>query len=622
MKKMKEELPEFLVKPDPNTYLSENFVVLDFETTNLDKGDPNNPDNRLVLAVWYDNSTGETFSQWGSEYEMGELVRACERADFIVAHNAKFELGWLKRCGLDISNIVSFCTQIGEYVLLGNRHKRLTLNACAERRGLGAKEGLVSAMIDNGICPSEIPEEWLEKYCRQDVALGTRLLFAVRQELQEEDMLPLVYTRCLFTPVLVDLESKGVHLAKDRVEALYRRYYRELSELQIRMAELTGGINTASGKQVGKYLYETLGFKIPKDYRGNPMLTPKGAPKTDSETISKLVPKTRKQKEFINLYRQINEKESAMSKTIRPFYECVTQTPEGVLYANFNQTVTSTHRLSSTGKRFRAQLQNIARTLKPLVSARNPEWLIGEADEGQLEYRAAVELGRDAQGRKDIADGVDAHAFTASIIYPDEWSNPDISSKARKSLRTAAKAHTFKPLYGGESGTENERAYYKAFKEKHKGITALQERWKSEVLNTKKLKTVTGLKFYWPDTRVTRSGYVTNTTSICNYPVQNLATAEIVPVGVTYLWHRMRANNMQSFLTNTVHDSAVAEIFPPERELFSDLAVKAFTEDVILYLREVYEIDFETPLEAEVEFNTHWANSEEWEQEFLLHTEK
>ena len=56
---------------------------------------------------------------------------------------------------------------------------------------------------------------------------------------------------------------------------------------------------------------------------------------------------------------------------------------------------------------------------------------------------------------EDISNGVDVHQYTADIIGCS---------------RQEAKAHTFKPLYGGIMGNENEKRYYKKFLEKYKDI--------------------------------------------------------------------------------------------------------------------------------------------------------
>jgi DNA polymerase I-like protein with 3'-5' exonuclease and polymerase domains len=72
----------------------------------------------------------------------------------------------------------------------------------------------------------------------------------------------------------------------------------------------------------------------------------------------------------------------------------------------------------------------------------------------------------------------------------------------------------------------------------------------------------------------------------------------------------MEALDMKSFLVNTVHDSAVAEIHPDETELFKEVGVYSFTRVVYEYLRRVYNVEFNVPLEAEVSIHTHWADSD------------
>ena len=104
-----------------------------------------------------------------------------------------------------------------------------------------------------------------------------------------------------------------------------------------------------------------------------------------------------------------------------------------------------------------------------------------------------------------------------------------------------------------------------------------------------------GMEFFWPDTKVTHTGYITNTTSICNYPVQSFATAEIIPVGLIYFWHRIACNDLKMFLVNTIHDSIIAEIPEEEQEIFNELAVQCLTHDVYQYLDTVYDIKFDVP---------------------------
>lgn len=588
------------------------------------------------MAAWYCGSdhpdhSGRIEVKWGTEFDMAALVDACEKADFIVAHNAKFELGWLRRCGLNIDKVLPYCTQVGEYVRAGNRSWAFKLEKSLERWGLEGKLGIISVLMEAGVCPSEMPMDLLEKYGKQDVRQTLRMFWLQRQELSCNNLLPVMLTRNIFTVPLVDIERNGMHLDKDRVLTVYRTFAAERNKLQEKLDKLTGGVNFRSGKQMAELLYRKLKFVIPLNYRKEPLVNkpsedwPDGVPKTDKDTIAKLKAKNKVQREFLQIYTDLKKVDSSITKFIGKFADCVEQTEDGILHASMNQTVTKTHRLSSSGQDYAVQFQNFDRRFKPLFSPRHPGWFLGEADEAQLEYRTAVFLGEDEVGLNDILEGVDAHSLTASIVFKEDWEacGGDKKSPLGKARRQDSKSDTFKPLYGGKSGTERQKEYYAFFMEKHQGIADAQEGWKDEVYRTKKLRTISGLIFYWEDCKLNRHGTLIRPDgrpadqSICNYPVQSLATAEIVPIGVAFLHHYMKAAEMESFLVNTVHDSAIGEIHPDERRLFKQLAEMSMVNEVVTYLNAVYNIDFYVPLECETELNTHWSNSKYWEEEYL-----
>ena len=79
----------------------------------------------------------------------------------------------------------------------------------------------------------------------------------------------------------------------------------------------------------------------------------------------------------------------------------------------------------------------------------------------------------------------------------------------------------------------------------------------------------------------------------------------------------MKVAQMQSFLINTVHDSSVGEVHPDEEELYKEIGEFAMTDYAVYFLKQVYDIDFDIPLEAEPEFNDFWSDSEYWKEEFL-----
>ncbi|MCP5005494.1 MAG: hypothetical protein GY941_16385 [Planctomycetes bacterium] len=601
--------------------MSDNYVVVDFETTIIDKGSPYDKENSIVCASYkcgkgHKHYTSRPEYHKSNEYGQTVLVERIEQADFWVAHNTKFEYGWLERCGLPLSNTLAFCTLLAEYVLLSNRSKpqKLSLDRCLARRGMASKDSLGKALLGAGVCPSVWPERWLKPYSLQDVVAGEELFLHQRRVLAQQNKLRTLFTRCIFTPPLVDIEKNGMHLDDQRVPILYKNYNNRLGKLRTEIDKITGGANPKSYPQMRKVLYEDLKFALPKDKK---WFTAGGEPTTKYEYIETLKPKNKKQRMFKIIKQEYGKVYDALSKSLKKFQDCITQTEDNILTASLNQAVTVTQRLSSTGKNFKAQFQNFARIFKPLFCARYEGWDIGEIDQAQLEYRVAVFLGQDEAGIYDIQHKVDSHTFTADEIFGAKFTVLDDASSERKNYRTKAKAHTFKPLYGGESGTKDEKRYYKAFKEKHKGITKVQNEWKMSAVNTGKVQCPSGLTFYFPGTRILEDGYVTNSTNICNYNVQSFATADIVPIGVTYQWHLMRAAKMESFLVNTIHDSSIGEVHPEEKELYREIGEFAFVDVVYDYLKKVYDVEFNVPLEAECEFNRNWADSESWRREYL-----
>lgn len=612
------KLPGFLTNPDPEVYSHGKYVVLDFETT-IRNGSPLAlyNENSIVMVCWHDVDGVEKVI-WGGEYDMGPLLEDIKKADFIVAHNAKFELQWLHRCGLDLSKVIVWCTQIGEYVIGGNRWRfqALGLDRSAQRRLGQGKITVVSKMFKAGLSSEEIPAEWLERYCRQDVRLARDLFLAQRDYMQEDGwLLPVMYTRCLATPVFADLELNGMYLDHATVGQRHDELERAYGAIQARLEEITGGINVNSPLQVREYLYETLGFAELTDYRGKVLKTDTGLARTDADTISRLKAETPEQREFVEAYKEMRGLYNELTKYLRKFHDCCTENG-GHLVAEFNQTNTQTHRTSSSGLDYRVQFQNFPGAYKTMFVPRHEGWKIGESDSSQLEFRIAAHLGRCQTALADIRNPeFDAHVFSSSTIkdidYDELLAAHRSGDKAAKAIRQGGKPHTFKPLYGGTSGTKDEKRYYSAFRDRYTGITAAQEDWINEVLENKKLRTEWGLVYYWPNTRRDRSGYITNTTSICNYPVQAFATAEIIPIALVYMWHYIRASGLQMFLTNTIHDSVIGEFPPEEEETWHALSARCLIDEIYFYLQEVYEIHLTVPLGCEVSSGPTWGVGEE-----------
>lgn len=580
-------------------YYTKNYIVVDFETTNLDKGSPYVEENEVVVAFWYDGANNVYKYAIGNVQE--ELLEDLSSCELLIAHNSSFELGWLDRLGHDIYSTDVWCTQIAEYVLRGNIKGELSLDSIAKARKLGHKGDTVSKLIKAGVNPKNIPVHWLARYCKKDVILSHRLFLRQREEIHKRGLKNVLFARNFLTPVLVSIEKEGLGIDKDKVVEKYHSLTSREIELQQAFRSRYGEVNPKSGPQMRELIYNTLKFRPVRTSYGKPKVTKGGELPTDAVTLASLAANTNKQKEFLSLRNELVKIQDLKSKYLSKFYECVTQ-DSGILQAKFNQTVTATHRLSSSGRKYKVQLQNPPRHLKEIfIPKRGDDYVLIEVDYAKLEYVVAVCLARDEAGISDIRNGVDAHAITAAKIFPDTWGTfGDImESKERKEIRTAAKPYTFKPLYGGESGTPEQKSYYEFFKNKHKQITAMQEGWLDTVLRTKQLTTVTGLVFYWPEARLSNSGYIPVKSSVYNYPIQMFATADISQMGAALLSRHITEANMRAHLVNVVHDSVWAEVHKADVENFKVMAQFCLVDGAMRAMKQLYDFDFVIPLEIE-----------------------
>lgn len=619
----------------PKIYDSPNYVVLDFEVDSGGDGYGSALANhsQLALACWSDCVAGKRMahSRFGNELEQHELLVAVKAADFLVAHNAAYELAWLDRMGVDTEELVIFDTLLAEYVLAGNLASvddktglaplELNLDACCRRRGLKPKDAIVDIWIKNGIPVSQIPRKWLLDRCQQDVATTEQLFISQRAALLRSNRLPVLYTRCLLTPVLVDLEKQGIKLDKARVDMSYAQYAAKLSELETQYGQMTGGINWRSPAQVATYLYDVLKFPELRTRSGEPLRTTTGLRLTGAKDTAKLQAATPAQRDFLKLKNEIGKVGHALSKNLAYFKDAC-EHHGGIFRAKFNQSVTATHRLSSSGVPSDAgsvQFQNLPRAFKPLFRARNESYRLMEIDGSQLEFRVAAWLGADRQAIADILDPTwDAHVTTASYMtgIPYEKLLADYKAGDKKATlaRQDAKPETFKPLYGGNRGTPAQERWYAGFRERYADLAKVQASWVAEVQLKKRLITPWGMRYYWPRAKVNNSGYCNVTASVYNYPVQALATAEIIPIALTYFWHATRElrKSGKLLIVNSVHDSVVVELDPEVIPAVRQLALDCFTLRVYDYLKDVYGIVFDTvPLGVSMKVGEFWGEGEE-----------
>lgn len=235
---------------------------------------------------------------------------------------------------------------------------------------------------------------------------------------------------------------------------------------------------------------------------------------------------------------------------------------DNILHPNFNQCITATGRLSCTKPNLQNQPREQTFPIRKVFISRFQGGKITETDFRQLEFRAAIHLARCEKGKEDILNDIDVHNQTARII----------TEAGQPIGRQEAKSRTFKPLYGGTTGTEAERKYYQAFlKEIYTGVYA----WHKELQETAIAKHIitlpTGRQYIFPDVQRAWHGGATRATQICNYPVQGFATADIVPIAIIALRKVFKSKGLRSIIILSVHDSVMVDTHPEEEAIVIEL---------------------------------------------------
>ena len=316
--------------------------------------------------------------------------------------------------------------------------------------------------------------------------------------------------------------------------------------------------------------------------------------RTDRLTLTKIASEAEGEfKEFIDAIVRHNAVDTYLNTFVEGLKNFTNE--KGFLHPKFMQAITATGRLSSRDPNFQNQPRGKTFPIRKVVTSRFEGGKILEIDFAQLEFRTAVYLAQDKQGMEDIKNKIDVHQYTADIIGVS---------------RQDAKAHTFKPLYGGVTGTEDEKRYYSKFLEKYKDIKKWHEDLQSEAIKYKRVKLPTGREYAFPYAERTPWGGSTYGTQIKNYPVQGFATADIVPLACINIYKLMKEQDVKSLLVNTVHDSIVADVYPGEEDVMSNI-FKQGTSNVIPSLKEYYKINFNVPLDTETKIGNNWLQMED-----------
>ena len=274
--------------------------------------------------------------------------------------------------------------------------------------------------------------------------------------------------------------------------------------------------------------------------------------------------------------------------------------PDDLLHVDLSQTTAATGRFSGRNPNMQNMPRGNTFPIKKVFVSRFDGGYVMEADFAQLEFRTAAFLAQDETAMQEIATGFDVHSYTAQVI----------TDAGQPTTRQEAKEHTFAPLFGatGYGRPKAVAAYYEHFTEKYKGVAKWHKKLAKEAVNLLKITNVSGRQYAFPDCKRRENGSVTHMTNIKNYPVQGFATGDVVPVVLMEIEERLKG--LQSCLVNTVHDSAVIDIHPDEKEYVIAM-INTLNDDLNRIIEEAYGVEMNVPLLLEAKIGPNWLDTKD-----------
>jgi DNA polymerase-1 len=504
----------------------------------------------------------------------------------LVGHSAKGLLLKMLEMGMDMPKL-SFDCELAAYLLdpvtLDYRLQRLASYYLGLTVEEGAPQQLTMEREETDEVGADARDTWL--LSRLEERLGEELRAQRMDELMREIELPL-------QRVLADMEHAGVCIDRGMLQELSARAGRRIKDIEQEIYGMAGeAFNVNSTKQLGRILFDKLGLE--------PVKKTKTGYSTDAEVLESLagkhpmIPLLLESRELVKLKGTYLD---ALPRLVDP--------ETGRLHTSFNQTVTSTGRLSSSNP----NLQNIpvrgaagAEIRRAFVPGRDADWLV-VADYSQIELRILAHLSGDPGMSASFMRNEDIHARTASEVFgvPLE----DVGSEQRRK----AKAINFGLLYGmGPSSlakqigaSEQEaRDYIEAYFRRYPAVKEYLDEAVRRAEERGWTETIMGRRRRLPELR-SENG---RTRSLgmrlaMNSPIQGSA-ADIIKIAMVRIAALLKDRALQSRLILQVHDELLLEV--PEAEL----------EEVMTLVRREMEgaVRLSVPLLVDLGFGKNWKDA-------------
>jgi DNA polymerase I len=485
-----------------------------------------------------------------------------------VGQNIKFEKLLLEKLGIRLTGI-SFDTMIASYLLNPSKLNHNLSDIAIEYLGISMTP--ITDLIGKGrtkITMADVSIADISVYCCQDSDATFQLKAILEKKLLEKGLYELFQKiEIPLIGVLSEMEYAGV--------SVDTHFLKEMSvNIQARIDQLTQCIykiagcefNINSPKQLGGILFDKLKLPVLKKT--------KTGPSTDVDVLTMLAVNHELPKEVLE-YRELAK---LMSTYINSLPELINKKTKKV-HTSFNQTVTATGRLSSSGP----NLQNIpiktdvGRKIRGAFIPSFKDGFILSADYSQIELRILAHLSGDKVLINAFKNNADIHRFTASLIF--DCQETDVTDD----MRVQAKTVNFGIIYGmspyGLSkelgiGADDAKGFIDSYFLRYPGVYEyMQSQIEFAGINGYVL-TMFNRRRYMPEILSENQNIrqFAQRTAI-NTPIQGTA-ADMIKIAMINIYEKMKAENLESKMILQVHDELVFDVDKRELSQMIDIAQK------------------------------------------------
>jgi DNA polymerase-1 len=602
-------------------------------------------------TVWFFNPNDRPHEEL-----LSEIQQEIDKVDFLVGHNIKFDLNWLKWIGLNVKDKPIWCTMLADYLINGQRKLEYSLNAVASRYNLGHKLDAMAMYWQAGYETDEIPLDIHEEYLKMDVHLTHEVFKRQLPLIERANLGKITELSFRITQILSDMEVSGAAFDKDGAITYCNEARSQVRNMDNQLVKLAGiDFTPSSSSQLsavlfggslkkelrelvarqlksGKYKITTrkakvdipvkgLGFKVPEGCLSKKT----GLPSVDKNTIDLLKAKDKRSESFLNVLREQRKLQKVVSTIAGSSDEnekglVAAVGKDGRLHPSFNQCVTRTGRLSSSDPNG----QNLSRKgTSPIKTFfKSQKGVIVNLDLAQIEWRIAAELSKDPVMIHELNEGLDIHTDNA-IRFLDAGKY-ERGSEEFKQVRTIAKTISFRLLYGGSAegffrdqrmpdySLKRWREIVNAFYQKYQGL----KRWQDANIQTASargyIRNPSGRVLTF-DEEVKYGIESVDVKQVKNYPVQSGST-DVMYLCMVKILEKIQASGINPLLILQVHDSLVFDCTIEEAETLCRIGIETF-KSLPALAKEYFGWDIVVPLLGDCEVGYDYGNTKGFKEE-------